>query len=563
MLIIMFPRYIISFLLFAFMAIICNEVFAVSLKETDVEEFVDQGSNHPPILPEVVSLDSEFDSTEFEDDDEEDEFYFLRAGRRTQTSTTQRKNIFQKLGESLVTSIIGCLLIIFVPFVIWKNEGRHVDQLSRIDFCKNNAVVVDCNTSSNENVGRLVHFNGNVTVGDSAIDFGPEDKTLNLTDPISGAIILRRTCYIYQTFETAQQSTKRDVVGGGETRTTTYTRKDDWTHMGPQEDCVNIGSTNSRGIWDQLVAATGGSNESVNDSPPPDAATAKQQDMLAKLGAMQNQAGPMPLEIAEKMGLYNPDKAPQGRTISPTTRVGEFAIMNDQIISNPAVFASEYTSVPMEYLPDTVLGCESLCKGSDNVLRTFKEGQEPQNGDIKIAYEYAADGFEATFVVAQTATVQDEAKYAGAKFGVDQCHVDGRCNKDLGQIWMIRKGIHNLQEMIGMSKKEEAAATKIIRIVVWVALCAGWIMIFAPLLTMLQVLPLLSSIGFFAVIVVAVPVSLLCCATVMLLAYMRYRPVITGGLLVVALGIWGIVAWRLQVANEIANETSNSTTTRF
>jgi hypothetical protein len=143
----MFPRYITSFFLFAFMATICNEVFAISLKkETDVKEVIDEDSDHSPIIPEVVSIDSEFDSTEFEDkeDGEEDEFYFLRAGRRTQTSTTtQRRNIFQKLGESLVTSIIGCLLIIFVPCAIWKNEGRHVDQLSRIDFCKNNAVVVD------------------------------------------------------------------------------------------------------------------------------------------------------------------------------------------------------------------------------------------------------------------------------------------------------------------------------------------------------------------------------------------------------------------------------------
>ena len=140
----MFPRYTISFLLVVFTAILCNEVFAVSLKkETDVKEVIDEVLNHSPIIPKVVSIHSEFDSTEFEDEDdgEEDEFYFLRAGRRTQT--TQRKNIFQKLGESLVTSIIGCLLIIFVPCAIWKNEGRHVDQLSRIDFCKNNAVVVD------------------------------------------------------------------------------------------------------------------------------------------------------------------------------------------------------------------------------------------------------------------------------------------------------------------------------------------------------------------------------------------------------------------------------------
>jgi hypothetical protein len=81
--------------------------------------------------------------------------------------------------------------------------------------------------------------------------------------------------------------------------------------------------------------------------------------------------------------------------------------------------------------------------------------------------------------------VQNEAKDAGAKFDVDQCHVDGRCNKDLGQIWIIRKGAHNLQEMIGMANKEEAAVTKVIRLVVWVVLCAGWIMIFSPLITIL------------------------------------------------------------------------------
>lgn len=115
--------------------------------------------------------------------------------------------------------------------------------------------------------------------------------------------------------------------------------------------------------------------------------------------------------------------------------------------------------------------------------------------------------------------------------------------------------------MLDMAKEEEKAMTKVIRIGVWALLCAGWIMLFAPLLTTLQVLPLLSKIGFFAVVVVAVPVSLLCCATIMLLAYMRYRPVITGALLVVALGIWGIVAWRLNYASEVSAEESDGTTT--
>jgi len=138
-----FQRNICLFFL-ASLAILCNGVSAASLKETNLEAVVDRSDS---FIPEVGSIDtefSEFSDTYFEDE-EDDKFYFLRAGaRRTQsTSTTERKNISQKLGESVIQSIIGCLLIVCVPFAIWKNEGRHVDQLVRIDFCKNNAVVVD------------------------------------------------------------------------------------------------------------------------------------------------------------------------------------------------------------------------------------------------------------------------------------------------------------------------------------------------------------------------------------------------------------------------------------
>ena len=144
-----FPRNI-YFLFLASLPILCNgvTVSAASLKETDLEAVVDRSDDSFSFIPEVGSIIdtefSEFSDTYFEDE-EDDKFYFLRAGaRRTQsTSTSERKNISQKLGESVIQSIIGCLLIVCVPFVIWKNEGRHVDQLCRIDFCKNNAVVVD------------------------------------------------------------------------------------------------------------------------------------------------------------------------------------------------------------------------------------------------------------------------------------------------------------------------------------------------------------------------------------------------------------------------------------
>ena len=52
-------------------------------------------------------------------------------------------NIFEQLRESIGLAIVGLLLICCMPVVIWKNEGRHVRELQRIDFCKNAAVAVD------------------------------------------------------------------------------------------------------------------------------------------------------------------------------------------------------------------------------------------------------------------------------------------------------------------------------------------------------------------------------------------------------------------------------------
>jgi hypothetical protein len=167
-----------------------------------------------------------------------------------------------------------------------------------------------------------------------------------------------------------------------------------------------------------------------------------------------------------------------------------------------------------------------------------------------VEYEYVPANFEASFVVAQTVGIPEEAKEAGAKYGIYEAPVTGRCNRDLGQIWMVRKGTHNLYVMLTLAKEEENALTMALRLICRALLCAGWVMLFSPFLTALQVLPLLSQLGYFAVVLVALIVSCLCCSTVMILAYMRYRPLLTGGLLIVALGIWGIVIRKLDVAAE-------------
>jgi len=454
-------------------------------------------------------------NTEFSDL-ESDEFSFAYLRHRK----LEEVNIFQKLKESLGAAIVGFILIIFMPCLIWKNEGRHVRELSRIDFCKNKAVVVNCMEPTDETSEQLVYFCGNVLVDDEQITF-PETDTLNLASALPKGLMLKRTCYIYQKFEDSQQSTDKHI-GGGETRTTNYSLREDWTPLGPQKERLeNIAdATNSRGIWDQLVAASGGNASETPTGLPPG----------------------LPPGMAEKLGIFDSSSAPHGMVVSKGAHVGGFALSSNVVMENPLAFAVALVPVATEFLPETIPGCEGLLKGSDNVLRTFAEGEQPQNGDCKVVYEYVMDNFECSFIVKQV-------KAADASYGVDRCDVvQGLCNNHLGNIWMVRKGHHSLDQMIEMAKEEEATATKLLRIVGWLGLMLGWVMLFSPFVTALEVLPFLGKLGAFAVVLVALVVSCLCCMSVSLVAYFRYRPLMSLGLLAIVAGIWALVIWQLDKA---------------
>jgi hypothetical protein len=412
--------------------------------------------------------------------------------RQLQSSSatdTERVNVLQKLGESVGRAVVGCLLICFVPFFIWKNEGRHARELSRIAFCKNEAVAVDCQAPSNdETIGRLVHFVGTVSMGDpsslSSLQFDPKSTgaSLNTTRGVPRALILKRTCYIYQKFEEVSRQVQQDRLGGGETRTTNYTLKEDWTPVGPVQPPTLPhlpDHTNSRGIWDQLVTVAGAS---------------------ANGGASPIPLDQMPPEIAMKLGLYDANQAPHGLKVSPTARVGEFGLTRDVIAQNPTVFmdpAEQHLKpVPNTFLPDQFPDCPQLKKGSDHILRTFPENESPQNGDVKVVFEFAVDGFDASFVVAQVllgtsptieepiAADQDDEldaaeKATTTKYRVDQAEVTSKCcsGGDMGTIWMVRRGRHDLAEMIDMAKVDASNTMKILRILCWIGLCAGWAMV--------------------------------------------------------------------------------------
>ena len=424
------------------------------------------------------------------------------------------------------------LFLLFVtcsPCLMWKNEGRHVNELRKIDFAKNNAVVIDnADLPSDDQVGQLVHFTGNVTVDDSAVELSP-GSALNITSPLGKALVIKRACMIYQKMEHADQQVKNDVVGGGQTTTTTYTVKEDWSHMGPGPETLPHlpDEHNSRGVWDELIAASG---SEVAEAPA---------------------ANGMPPELAAIMAAADPSKAPNGIAISPAAHVGGFGISKEVVMSHPAVFLAEWTPVPSDYIPDVVEGLPELRKDRYGNLTTVEEGEQPTNGDVMIKYEYAADGFDASFVVEQILLDSDPEKGVPVqKYGISQAPViDDKCcgkiHDDLGVIWMVRRGTHGLNEMIDMAKQDEAVMTKILRVICLALIIAGWAMLFSIFSTLLHTLPILGKLGDFAIFIVALILGCTCFCGVTAVAYIRYRPVLATGILAVTLLIIGLCFGRV------------------
>jgi hypothetical protein len=490
----------------------------------DIE--IDVGTTSYSKLNTLVGASEEF--IDFEVD-------LLRRRLQQTVETTTRCNTWCKLKESIGLTIVGLLLICISPCLMWKNEGRHVKELRRIDFCKNKAVVIEnADLPTDNHTGELVHFVGKVSVDDDALDL--KSGALNISSPLTKALVIKRTCSIFQKFEQSTQQTKNDMIGAGQTTTTTFSIKEDWTPMGPQGPLEHFpNDSNSRGIWDELVSASGAS-ETTAPAPsklPPN----------------------LPPQMVALLQQVDPNQPPHCIAVSKSAHVGGFGLSRDIIMTEKAVFQSNWMQVPSELIPDHIETLPELRKDRYGNLTTVQEGDQPKNGDVMIKFEYIADGFDASFIVQQVNLDADpEAGVPDHKFSVDkQKVIDEKCcgkiTDDLGVIWMVRAGRHDLKEMIQMAKEDEKALTKVLRLLCWVLLVAGWMMLFSIFTTLLSTLPLLGALGSAAFFIVALIVGTVCCCAVTAVAYFRYRPLITSIILAIAGGIAGIVIWKLNDAS--------------
>lgn len=142
------------------------------------------------------------------------------------TTVVTRRNYLQRLGDSLVGTLIGLALIVASVAVVFWNEGRAVEASRGLAAGERVALSLPQPTVSPTNEGKLVHLSGPV-VTSSAI-----------TDPDTGAVFpaalgVRRTVEMFQWIQTTSSQTQ-DKLGGTQETTTTYSYAPGWSDS-PQD----------------------------------------------------------------------------------------------------------------------------------------------------------------------------------------------------------------------------------------------------------------------------------------------------------------------------------------
>ncbi|MBK8456401.1 MAG: TMEM43 family protein [Phyllobacteriaceae bacterium] len=128
---------------------------------------------------------------------------------------------FSRLGNSVIGSLIGLLLVIGMVGMLFWNEGRAVKTAKALAEGAGAVVTVDAKAVDPANEGKLIAIAGPATPQGV-----PEDALLGIR--AEGAVALERSVEMYQWKET-QKSETRTKLGGGTEAVTTYDYVMEWS----------------------------------------------------------------------------------------------------------------------------------------------------------------------------------------------------------------------------------------------------------------------------------------------------------------------------------------------
>lgn len=368
----------------------------------------------------------------------------------------------------------GFILLLAATVMLWWNEGRAVKTTKMLKEAQGVTVhVEDISQVDPALDGKLIHATAFTHTDDSL-----SDATFGIG---AVAIKLEREVQYYQWVEYKKTETK-DKIGGGQEEVTTYTYKQEW--VGAPVD--------SREFKDPAYQQSNFTVMNLEDKCyVADNVTFGAYRLPKNL--IYAIPGNIPVELnfsEEQMNRWNSDVK--------TTFESMAASQSD---STATPDASCYVHV------------------NGNVLYFGKRPNSPQIGDMSITFKKALPG--ETSVIAEVNS--DRLKSFVAKNG-----------KEFSALTI---GESSAEEMYQSEHKRNSIMTWVLRIAGLLLVIMGLKGIFGILTTLLKVLPFLANIVELGVGLVCSVLGLVWSLLVIALAWLFYRPVIAGVLLVVIIAL--------------------------
>ena len=234
-------------------------------------------------------------------------------------------------------------------------------------------------------------------------------------------------------------------------------------------------------------------------------------------------------EFKDKAGHENPTQIDYENLVFDATAVHIGAII---LQPNQIAKLNAFTPLPIAEMPtDTAWPEEAgLIHGE---IYIGANSQSPQIGDVRISFE-VVNGEKVSVV----------AKQSGQSFTPYE-------TRSGGSIDFVELGSHTSTEMFASAQNDNRMFTWVLRLVGILISIAGFMLLFKPISTIADVIPLLGSLVGFASGGIAILLGVALSAASIGIAWVFFRPLIGGALLALAIGsIFAVV--KLRSRNAVA-----------
>jgi len=419
-------------------------------------------------------------------------------------TVTTSTSWFQRLGSSFRGIVTGVVLVIVGTILLWWNEGNFVktgDALTEAQGVTQQ--LGDISTVDSSKNGQLVHATGDVATEDM------------LTDPIfnvsANAIRIERTVEFFQWVEHSKEE-KRQKLGGGEETVTTYTYEKDW--VSKPIDSSRFVDPNAVKRNQNFILAnienfkTQATNVSFGAYRLP-------EFLISSISGAVPWAVELPEETKASLTQQISQMMP-ATSAAPSTAVPNTA----------ATQSSSFYNLMEEQVTQPAAPAQELVHVQASTIMLSASPGVPQIGDVRI-----------TFKVTHPGTISILAKLNGETF--EQYRAAN--GKTVSKLSM---GTHSLENMYGEAHSANSTMTWILRFVGAGLVIVGLKMVLAPLSVIASVLPILGNIVGAGAGLVSTLLGAAWSLLIISIAWLRFRPIVGVGMLVVAAILIGLVVMR-------------------